>query len=168
MSDKDCLALNKMNVNFGNFYSKAHQPILFRNKSEYQFGRITSRLSDLCYPIVVEGHENMQGYELPYGKEIDYDKIWTHIWNYSFTFKTEEVTKQHFWRFVRAWKKYYNDSTFGNNADESFDYFIKMMRKQYENGLPNVMKPEMHPKQIKEHFLKLKPEQCRYNLFGKL
>ena len=99
-------------------------------------------------------------YELPTGEGLRVVKGRQHFWNYDYFFKDKETTRKEFWRFSRAYHRYFNKWTFGETEEKSFDVFWRAMESRHASA-PYDTKLEDHPKWIRSAVETINP-----NLFG--
>lgn len=89
------------------------------------------------------------------------------VYNYDFTFKTEEVVAKDFARFARAWSRRFGEDKWGDGTEETaIAKFKEMMLGRYLNRANTIIPIDEHPKYIKDKLHKLTPEQFGYNLWG--
>lgn len=186
---KDCqvATFQKMSLTYNKkYYQKGGQPIAFRNKDYIKIGKNLDKETDLCFAIRQTGTErvyqterycewNNQGeslkekiildYNLPVGKDLVTFKTGIQFWNYDYFFKTRRFTKREFWRFSRAYHRYFNSWEFGSSSEKSFVKFLEMMKGRY-NRSPYTYKLEDHPKYIREAVKNLTKEQFGFNAWG--
>ncbi len=152
------------------YRSKGKQVIMFKRDDDIRFGEMIvpdkEYAGDLCQPIIVEGWKNMFSYNLPYGKLVDFTNSNMIYWNYNYVFKTQEVSKAHFWRFVRAYKEW-ADIRFGVDEASSWDFFNRMVLKYYQDAQKKV-KLSDHPIAIRVRIKRLTEDKLGYNLWGKV
>lgn len=162
----DLLSLVKLNyVANMKYYSKNTQPILFRRKPDIGFGVINGLpKGDLCMPMrIVEIGAN----GVPIGEEIPSENTDCFYWNFSYTFKTEEVAKAHYLRMCRAYRKYYKDNVLGANDEESWQQFMHMVLEKYKKAIHEVTYYEL-PESMRRPINQIKPEQKGYNIWGNI
>lgn len=154
------------------FYQKAEIPIAI-NKNRFpdiKFGLATDEETDLCYPIRQTEVKIVGDYELPVGKAIpteEWGRTGVAYYNYDYTFKTKDLAKNEFWRFAKAYQRFFGTWPWGSTKEESFKVFIKMMRGRLERCIYEI-KPDAHPKYIQEAVKNITPEQFGYNGWGLL
>jgi hypothetical protein len=154
---------------FGNkYFEKGPTPIAFKRLPNIMFGKNDFRHTDLCIPIRKDHYETVYDkdknilYEMPVGGPLDYSKGHCHYWNYDYTFKTKEVTKKEFWRFSKAYNRYYGSWEFGSTEEDSFDVFMRMNIGRHDRS-PYIAKIEDHPIHIQNAIRNLTPEQFGFN-----
>lgn len=165
----EALALEKMSYFCdGRYKLKGKQPILFKRLENVEFGEaydLDQKHRDLCQPIIVSGHKYVDDYPVPTGDLVKYEDSSVLYWNFSYTFKNETVAREHFWRFVRAYRGYFNSDVFGKNKTEALEYFKKTVKKGYLECAYTAKLHEL-PKEMRRPLNDLKPEQLGYNLWG--
>ncbi len=174
----------KSTVYGGRYYEKGGQAIAFRNRPYIALGKDLDCDTDLCYPIKVLGVEEISytgyttqkdrvfyfikgKYKLPFGKSLIKERTGVSYWNYDYFFKTRGFIKEEFWRFSKAYYRYFKSWKFGKNKDEAFKVFMDMQKARYDKA-PYTYKLEDHPKYIRKEVELLKPEQFGYNGFVEL
>lgn len=162
----EALTFQKMSMTYGKkYYEKGGQPIAFRNLPEIVIGKATDKETDLCFAIRQSGIEKTLSYDLPIGRSLIEERTGVSYWNYDYFFKTKEFTKKEFWRFSRAYHRYFKSWEFGKDEDASFELFLNMQKSRHDKAL-YTYKLEDHPKYIREAVKNLTPEQFGYNGFG--
>lgn len=167
------MTFQKMSLTYGKkYYQKGGQPIAFRNSPEISIGKNLDKETDLCFPIRQTGTETIfdwegkiDSYELPVGRDLVTGKTGIKYWNCDYFFKTKEFTKKEFWRFSRAYERYFKTWKFGSSEDSSFHIFIDMLKARYKDA-PYTYKLEDLPKYIRKSAEELTPEQFGYNGWG--
>jgi len=164
----DVLTFQKMSMTYGGkYFQKGGQPIAFRRKDYIKIGKDVDKHTDLCFPIKVTGYEKVNDYQLPCGTELTREKTGISYWNYDYFFKDKRFTKREFWRFSKAYHRYFDEWTFGSNSDKSFRVFLNMMKGRHDKA-PYTYKLEDHPKYIKEAVRNLKESQFGHSAWGEL
>lgn len=164
------VTFQKMTLLYGKkYYQKGPVPIAFRRQPEIKIGKDINKRTDLCFPIKQTGVEVVTyekgRYELPTGEGLLTYKGGQHFWNYDYFFKDKRFTKREFWRFSRAYHRYFKEWTFGNTSNASFKIFINNMSSRYKKA-PYTYKLEDHPKYIRQAVQELIPDQFGYNGWG--
>ena len=157
----DVATLQKMSMTYGKkFYQKGSAPIAFKNKEYIKIGRNVNRRTDLCFAVDTRGHgvESVDDYEMPLGGDLKIEKTSVSYWNYDYFFKTKEFTKEEFWRFSRAYQKYFGEWAFGDSEEKSFQKFLNMQKGRHDRA-PYIYKLEDHSKHIRKAVEELTPEQ---------
>ena len=146
------------------YYQKGPQAIAFRNEPDIVFGKDVDNETDLCYTIKQVGTEDVyqHDYKLPIGKVLKPFKTGIRFWNYDYFFKTQEFTKKEFWRFSRAYNRYFTSTRFGDNEERSFEVFLNMQKARYKEA-PYIYNLEDHPVFIREEVKNLTPKQFGFN-----
>ncbi len=124
--------------------------------------------TDLCKPIFPTS-KNVKG--IPIGDlttNAEAGRTGVSIWNFDYTFKTEEVSKMEFARFARAYKRYFGEGTWGNSNLESWNVFLKMMTARYNECNYRIEDSSVLPKYIRERYDNLRYDQFGFNGWGKL
>ena len=166
--DCDVVTFQKMNMTYGGkYFQKGGQPIAFRNKPNIKIGKNTNRRTDLCFAVNVVGSEVIDGYKMPVGNQLKEFKGGVKYWNYDYFFKTKDFTKKEFWRFSRAWHRYYNNWQFGSNEKQSFKIFLDGMKGKHHKS-PYTYELKDHPKYIREAVKNLTKEQFGHSAWGLL
>lgn len=152
------------------FYEKGGVPIAINKRkagNKVGFGRDKDRKTDLCYPIIRDGTKDSAG--VPLGRLLENEVTRTSIpiYNYDYSFKTQEQTKKEFHRFSKAYTRYFRSSPFGSTASESFDVFIEMMKGRLSK-CPYTADISDHPIFIRDRIKNLKPSEFAYDGWGLL
>lgn len=161
--------MQKMSFTYNDkYYQKGRNQIILRRVDGIMFGRNSYQETDLCYPIYKTGEEDILDdngkviYTLPVGYSLIAHDTRLRYWNYDYFFKTKEFTRKEFWRFSRAYYRYYKKWSFGGDEEGSFKKFIDMMEGRYRVS-PYTADMKTHPKWIRQQIELLKPEQFGYN-----
>ena len=166
--DTDVVTFQKMSMTYGKkYYQKGPTPIAFRRKENIKIGKNKTKRIDLCFPIDFKYYEKVDDYELPVGKPLKMMKGRQHFWNYDYFFKTKEFTQEEFFRFSRAYHRFYKSWEFGKNKEDAFDCFLNMMKGRHERA-PYTYELKDHPKWIRKAVENIKPEQFGYNAWNLL
>ena len=128
----DLLKMRKINYSVGMmYYAKGSQPIIFRNKPSIGFGFIEDFPDgDLCIPMEVIDRTG----EVWNGKSLRTEDTGICYWNFSYTFKTEEVAKAHYLRMAKAFRNYFKSSKMGNDDEQSWQNFLTGARSKIEKS----------------------------------
>jgi len=169
----EAMTFQKMSMTYGGkYYEKGGQPIAFRNLPGIAIGKALDKETDLCFAIRQTGIEEVwdwegkiQYYSLPVGKSLKEERTGVNYWNYDYFFKTKEFTKNEFWRFSRAYYRYFQSWNFGSSIEASFRHFLDMQKGRHDKAL-YTYKLEDHPKYIREAVKNLSEEQFGSNGFG--
>lgn len=168
----DCATVQKMSFIYGGkYYHKGESILAFRNKSGIVFGKDLKQQTDLCFPInqtgveviyqsdIVDGKEinRVALYELPIGYALKVHRTDAEFWNYDYYFKTQEFTRKEFWRFSRAFHRYYGEWRFGESEEKSFQVFLDMQKGRYKKA-PHTATDETHPIYIRDAIKNLTPD----------
>lgn len=155
----------------GKWFQKGEVENIFRNRPDIRIGKNTERYTDLCFPVhqtgveVVYQEDSIEIYDLPIGTSLKCMKTGVKFWNYDYFFKTQEFSKKEFWRFSRAYKRYFNDWGFGDTEENSFKKFIQAKRDRY-NRATSKATLDTHPVYMRQLVMALTPEQYGYNGWG--
>lgn len=167
-SEYDTASLQKMTMLYNKkYYQKGGQVVCFRNKKYIRVGKNTDNNTDLCFPIIVDGYEEDDVYRLPVGSTPNNMRLPTSYWNYDYFFKTKMLTKTEFFRFSRAYNRYFNEWKFGDTEEKSFNIFLNNMKSRYIHA-PYMYNVESHSKYIREKVRNLTEEQFGFNAWGLL
>lgn len=172
--DCDEILLQKFSTTYGNkYYSKGAMQIAFRNKEYIKFGQNTERFNDITRPIrvmferkVIDAKSKIE-YKLPVGITLKQKRTDLRFWNYDYFVKTEEKTKEEFWRFAKAFQRYFGEWRFGETKEEAFKLFLDMMKSRHDKS-PYNLKLEDHPKYMKEVVKNLTKDQFGHSGWGVL
>lgn len=152
------------------FYTKGGVPLGINKRFDnVKYGRDLSKDTDLCYPIITDGEVDDKG--VPLGRlvhAIQTGRVGAKFFNYDYTFKTEEFTRNEFARFSRAYKRYFGYTKWGDNPDASFDKFIEIMKNRMTRGSLTTIPLDKHPEFIREKIKNIKHDQFGYNGWGYL
>lgn len=161
----ELLSLTKLNfVHSMRYFSKNTQPILFRNRPHIGFGFVLDFPNgDLCMPMkLIEFGED----GVPIGEALPSENTDCYYWNFDYVFKTKEVTREHFARMARAYRKYYkNPVTLGSDDEGAWRSFINMHLDRFSKCKEQASLSEI-PAEIREAIANLKPEQKGFNLWN--
>lgn len=161
-------SFQKMSLTYGKkYYQKGGQTIGFRNLPELFIGKSTSRATDLCFAVVKTGSIKVDDYDLPVGYDPLVFKTGISYWNYDYFFKTKEFTKKEFYRFSRAYERYFHSWEFGTSEEDCLRVFLEMQKGRYDRA-PYSYKLEDHPKYIRRDVGDLTKEQFGFNGWGLL
>jgi hypothetical protein len=164
----DVATFQKMSLTYGKkYYQKGGQPIAFRNKPYIRIGKDMDKETDLCFPVDMRHgrYEKVGDYRLPVGRGLDRFKTGVTYWNLDYFFKTKEFTRKEFWRFSRAYHRYFDKWSFGETEEESFRKFLGMMKGRHDRA-PYTYKLGDLPKYIRGAVRDLKKEQFGFNAWG--
>lgn len=147
---RDCYvaSMQKMTFLYDNkLYQKGGQDICLRNTPSMVFGRNLEHETDLCTPIRQTGTElvwdtvtagdfehSVPMYEMPIGRSYKSYRTGVKFYNYDYFFKTQEVTRKEFWRFSRAYFRYYGAWNFGSTEELAFNTFLTMMKSRHDQA----------------------------------
>jgi glycosyltransferase involved in cell wall biosynthesis len=151
------------------YYVKGSVPMAI-NKGQFgdkiQFGKAENMRTDLCYPIYTKG---ISDDGIPYGRFREEAMVPVRLpfYNYDYTFKTKEETRREFWRFSQAYYRYFKEWRFGSTEEESFEYFVNMMKMRLERNVRSITVEE-HPQFIKKAVREMTPDMFGYNGWGLL
>jgi len=166
--DCDVVTFQKMSMTYGKkYYQKGGQPIAFKRKNYIKFGLNLDKKTDLCFPVRVTEHREIDGYKLPIGHQLKEFKGGVKYLNYDYFFKTKDFTKKEFFRFSRAYHRYFKKWTFGRTERKAFDVFLKMMKGRHDRS-PYTYELKDHPKHIREAVRNLTKDQFGLNAWGLL
>ena len=161
--------MQKMSFTYAKkYYQKGEQPVCFRNKEFIKIGKDINKRTDLCFPVDtrnIKGFETVAGKILYLGTTLPTYKTGVKYFNYDYFFKTQEFTKEEFWRFSQAYYDYFKEWTFGDSKERAFEVFINMLRGRHERA-PYTEDDNTHSKWIKQAVAQLTPEQFGYNGWG--
>lgn len=148
------------------FYEKGGIPIAInkgRYGMKYQFGQAINTDTDLCYPIRVENAKD----GVPYGyyDENEHTKLGMPFYNYDYSFKTKEVALEEFWRFAKAYQRYFGVWKFGDTKEKSSEVFLNMMRGRLKKSTHTNFS---HPKYIKDRIESATYDEFIYDGWGLL
>jgi glycosyltransferase involved in cell wall biosynthesis len=161
------------------FYEKGEVPLAINKRlvgDQVLFGKALNVKTDLCYPIRVTGEDA----GIPVGQyepEL-FAKSAEPVYVYDYSFKTEEQTREEFWRFSQAYHKVYEDPDdtdwkFGNSEHRAFEKFIGMMKGRLRKCVYTIGEEKngllyTHPKYIKSAIGSISEDKFAYNGFGLL
>lgn len=153
------------------FYQKGGLPIAINALATgpmYGFGQATNTETDLCYPIRITG-ENEKGIPTGEYEPEKFSKLGLPVFNYDYTFKTKEATSTEFYRFSKAYHRYFGSWRFGETEKKAFGVFIDMMKGRLSKCVYTIGdKGYSHPKYIKRAINEVTPEMFGYNGWGLL
>jgi len=154
----------------GKYYQKGGIPIAFRNLPHIKIGKNLQEKTDLCFAVDTTGFKDQTEkvdlgyciYEMPVGNSLNTYRTRVSYWNYDYYFKTKEFTKKEFWRFSKAYQRYYGIWKFGSTEKKSFMLFMGMQKGRNNRGIPEYSL-DKHPSYIREAVKNLIPEQLGFN-----
>jgi len=157
---------------------KGDIPICINAKHPIWYGYNNQIYTDLCQPILWDGKSNWQasdGRSIHSGDSIPVDRIkrsgsW--LYNYGYTFKTEERAKELLYWFELAHAKFWHYGLFKTHPDEitqetPMQQFIAMIEGRLKRSTKNIP-IEQHPKHIQQKLRDLTPDQFGHSLWGKI
>jgi hypothetical protein len=180
-------AQNKWIVQFNKFqffladrcYEKGKMSMAINMKYPICYGQEKERYTDLCQPIIAEGSEmiqfNKEGYSIPHGVAVPKEKYAVcpvHVWNYDYTFKTEERAKELLYEFdkshARWWGAGYTGRKIENITPESaLEDYLDLVRGRVQRAIYHFT-PKQHPKHVIPLIENIKAEQFGHSLWGKV
>ena len=158
-------------------YEKGKMPIFINAKHSKQvvYGRASETYTDLCQPIIVEG--NIGTTRVPMGPLVPESLIFktsAHVWNYDYTFKTEDRSRELLYFFDRSHAKFWGEGYGHKSLDDitpesAFDDFIKAVTGHMSKSTKLFM-PQKHPKKIQRKLESISndPQYFGYGLWGKV
>lgn len=168
---------------FRKFIQKGEM-VLAINKGEHgdkiQFGEAVDEKTDLCRPIWVTGNREISSiysfghdykYKIPVGETVRFEeagRTGVSYWNFDYTFRTEDFAKKEFWRFARAYKRFYGSADWGNTEEESWKVFINMMKSRLQNAIYYIEDLDILPKYIRERYSRLTEKEFGHSGWGLL
>jgi hypothetical protein len=88
------------------------------------------------------------------------------VWNYDFTFKTNDIVSKEFLKQSKArYKK--TGSDWGQTKDKALEYLINMQLGRLSREGWEMCNYDDHPKHIQEKIKNIKPDQLGFNLFSR-
>jgi hypothetical protein len=165
--DVDVLSLMKFNfVAKMRYLVKNTQPILFRNKPEIGFGyALDFPNGDCCMPIKILEWESVYG--MPVGETMYHMHTDCAYWNFSYTFKTKDVAREHYLRMCRAYRRFYKDDGLGHDDRSSWEQFMEMTYAKYVKTHSEAALSEI-PWTLRGAIQNLKPEEKGFNFWGEV
>jgi len=136
-------------------HEKGKMPLCVNLDAPIVYGFDFERYTDLCQPIEWNGKYTaiMHGVDtgVPAGRRPDDTKVFNtgiHVYNYDYTFKTEERAKELLYNFDRAHERFWGQGYTGKKGDEitpntAMQDFIDLSLGRYSRM--------MKPKAIKDH-----------------
>lgn len=156
----------------GKYYQKGPTPIAFRRFPGIEIGQNLDKETDLCFPVQKVGVQEVttnlgesEPYEMPVGRDLPVFKTRISFWNYDYFFKTQEFTRKEFWRFSKAYQRFFGSWTFGGSEEDSFQKFMNLQKGRHKNT-PYTAKLEDHSKYIRKAVSELTPEQFGHSAWG--
>lgn len=138
-------------------YSIKSRPVICLNKAKFGDRIKLNGGGDLC-------QATLDGQEL---RAADVPEIKVPLYNYDFSWKTEEVIRKDFGRFARAWNRTFNNWNLGGPDDDSaFEVFKKMVIGRYAGRGGEPLRLEEHPKYIQKRIKELTPDRLGHSMFG--
>jgi hypothetical protein len=169
--DIDVVTLQKKTFTFNNrYYQKGEAEICIRNLPHLAYGKLRDKETDLCFPVHQNGTEEVfdeEGnmiYELPIGFHPKSKKSGITYWNYDYFFKDKETTRKEFWRFSRAWSRYFKNWNFGDSEEKSFEIFCKMVSARHKMTVEAII--DNHPKWIRATVKNITEDKLGHSGFG--
>lgn len=169
--DKPCATFQKMSVLPHDTFLQKGEVVLAINKKVNSksicFGVDSSEYTDLCRPIYHTSTQN----EVPYGKVVSFEecgRTGISIWNFDYTFKTQEVTKKEFLKFSLAYEKFFGMTKWGHTEDQAFEVFMEMMQTRYRQAVYKITDDSVIPKYIRKKYNELNDKQFGHSGWGLL
>lgn len=157
-ADVPALSLWKYQFIIPDRYTIKSRVVLLLNKGKYGDRIKLNAGGDLCQPSLD-------------GKLIDPSSIpeaRIPIYNYDFTWKTQDVVRKDFARFARSYAKFKGEPKWGSDERTSFNFFMKMMIGRFEARESKQIPISDHPKFIQEKLKTLAPGHFGYAAWGNL
>ena len=158
-------------------YEKGKVPLAInvRHYPEICYGKANGEYTDLCQPVTRTGDSIRwlgKQIEIPVGDKIPERKMagmGVHVWNYDYTFKTMERSKELIYHFDRSHAKFWRYGYGGRPLDDitpesAWNEFIKMLVPRAGKANKHVAWFD-HPKHIQNRIKNIRPEEMGYNLW---
>lgn len=146
------------------FYMKGQSTLAVNRRFDNAcYGISDNKETDLCEVILQTGEER----GLPKGSVPEGGRSALFFYNYSYTFKTKDVAAEEYFRFSRAYKRWYGETKMGETEDEAFEKFLTMMRER----LPMATKYihwKKQPLYIQDRVRTIKPKEFGHSGWGLL
>ena len=155
-------------VTCGRAYCKGQYPMALNMKTYgdlLRFGIATNQQTDLCYPILSSKIDEKAGLPIGVYPFNQMHNTGISFYNYDYTFKTKEKTKEEFWRFAQAYKDFFGSYHWGDSKETAFGVFIEMMRGRLKNAPYDFSNIGKHPKYIRDKVSQIKPEQFGFDMW---
>lgn len=160
-------------------YEKGKIPIGVNLEKPIAYGFDFDRYTDLCQPIkwdgVTDAMVNGKKTGIPGGRRIEESSIFSspvHVWNYDYTFKTEERSKELIYEFDKAHERFWGQGYSGKKGDEitqesAMHDFIMLSTGRWQKMIKEK-KIENHPIAFQESLMNLTSPQFGFDLWGKI
>lgn len=159
-------------------YEKGKIPIAVNLSKPIMYGFDFDKYTDLCQPIKYDGQEaivNGKPTGIPAGRKINDYSIMdspVHVWNYDYTFKTEERASELIYEFDKAHERFWGQGYSGKRGDEitkesAMHDFIMLSSGRWQKMIKDK-KIEDHPKHFIESLKSLSYAQFGFGLWGKI
>ncbi len=162
----------------GRCYEKGKLPLALNMKYPICYGQDETRYTDLCQPIML-GEDMVKRndgvYAIPQGNPIPEKKIartGAHVWNYDYTFKTEDRARELLYHFDRSHAKWWGQGYTGKKLEEitpeqALADYIAMAGGRM-GKMTKTIQLKQHPRHIQERIKNIKPEEFGHSLWGKI
>lgn len=131
------------------------------------FGVDPNEYTDLCSPI----HQTSTQDDVPHGRVVHFNecgRTGISIWNFDYTFKTQEVTKKEFLKFSLAYEKFFGMTKWGHTEDQALEVFMEMMQDRYRKATYKITDDSVLPKYIRKKYSELTDDQFGHSGWGLL
>ena len=138
-------------------YQIKSRPVIAVNRKKYGDRIAFNGGGDLCQPT-------LDGVLL---SPDDIPELHVPVYNYDFSFKTQEVIAQDFCRFTRAWYEQFGKWSFGGpTPEEALEGFKHMMVGRFQSRGRERIALREHPVYIRERLASMTPNMFGHSGFG--
>lgn len=155
-------------------FEKGKIPLAINADYPIQYGQFENDYSDLCQPMMPTGRATkMPGgtYPIPRGTKVpSMASVGAHVWNYDYTNKTIERSKELLYHFDRSHAKWWSAGYGGRKIEDitpetALAEYVALVRGRIQKCVKYHPLKE-HPKHAQEFIRKLGPEHFGTNLWG--
>lgn len=138
-------------------HEKGKMPLALNMDFDICYGKDSTRYTDLCQPIVPNGGAtpgyHMEGYHVPTGTPLTKTQFTgAHMWNYDYTFKTLERSKELLYHFDLSHASWWKQGYTGRPRDQitpesALEDYLNLVRGRIQKCV-HKFKPADHPKMV--------------------
>ena len=163
---------------------KTQVPFAVRGKSDVWYGKNQEKYTDLCQPIILPANRDNWHFEhpagtanpIPVGPAVPRGlQVFTgvFVWNYDYSFKTEERSKELLYEFDRSHAKFWGVSYAHRQIQEvtpetALADYLKSVAGPRIKKCTKRLQPDDHPKWIRERVRNIRPEEFGHSLWNKI
>lgn len=161
-------------------YEKGKVPLAINLDHNVWYGYNKEKYTDLCQPILKESEVSVVAigghavsFDIPSGRAIHEKRIQptgVHVWNYDYSFKTQERMLELLYHFDRSHAKFWGRGYSGRSIE---DITIESAMQDYVNLVTgrvkkcvHMMPAEEHPVMIRQRVAGIEPHEWGHSFFG--